>query len=101
MAQQINIDGYNFWAYYALEDNMKILAGVYVIFDGQGNKFIDVGQTENLNDRPRNHERKPCWVQNCPNGIYFAAVAVLSQDKRTLIERTIRKNHPEMPCGEK
>lgn len=100
MAQKINIDGYSFWGYYTLEDSMKEEGGVYVIFNGQGEDFIDVGQTDNLNDRPRNHERKPCWERNCQQGIFFAATLEPDQDKRLIIEKAIRNNHPEMPCGE-
>jgi len=101
MAELVDINGYKFWAFYRLADNMKKEAGVYVIFDGKGNEFIDVGQTEDFSDRPRNHDRKPCWVQNCPNGIYFAARLEPSEKMRTLIEKTIRMNHQEMPCGER
>lgn len=101
MAQQLNINGYQFWGYYTLAQEMQRLAGVYVIFDGQGDSFIDVGQTGDFSDRPRNHDRKPCWLENCKNGIYFAARAEPNANIRTQIEQTIRMNHPEMPCGEK
>lgn len=99
MAKKINIDGYEFWGYYTLDENMRKVGGVYVIFDGQGNKFIDVGETDDLSDRPRNHERKPCWIRNCPNGIYFAARVEEDENKRLTIESDIRSRHPEMPCG--
>ncbi len=100
MAQIINIDGYSFWGYYTLDDSMKKEGGVYVIFNGQGNDFIDVGQTDNLNDRPKNHERKPCWEQNCPEGIFFAAILESNLDQRLTVEKAIRDNHSEMQCGE-
>lgn len=100
MDQEIVIEGYKFWGYYTLGTNMKQVGGVYVIFDGQGYKFIDVGETRNLNERPKNHERKQCWLKNCPNGIYFAARVEEDEDKRLAIESEIRSNHPEMPCGE-
>ena len=99
MAQELNIDGYKFWGYYTLDDNLKTVGGVYVIFDGQGHKFIDVGETNNLSDRPKNHERKPCWEKNSPNGIYFVARVEDNEDERLIIEGHIRNNHPEMPCG--
>lgn len=100
MGKQIKIDGFDFWGFYNLGDSMKEVGGVYVIFDGSGT-FIDVGQSENLNIRPKNHDRQPCWQAHCPNGICFAAMVIDDNDQRTLTEQSIRKNHPEMPCGER
>ena len=99
MAQKIYIDGYEFWGYYVLDADMKNIGGVYVIFDGPGYKFIDVGETNYLSDRPRNHERKPCWTTNCPNAIYFAARVEEDENRRLVIEKDIRNRHSEMPCG--
>lgn len=100
MAKQIKIDGIDFWGYYQLNDQVKEVGGVYVIFDGDGT-FVDVGQSDNFNIRPKNHERQQCWQTNCTNGIYFAAKVIDNEDQRTLVEQLIRKNHPTMPCGER
>jgi hypothetical protein len=94
-----NIKG--FWGYYTLEDQMKEVPGVYVIFNGQGDSFIDVGQSENLNNRPENHERKSCWIKHCSKGIYFLAKVINNAEERTNIEQVIRNSHPEIPCGER
>lgn len=90
----------DFWGYYTLNDQMKQIPGVYVIFNGQSGSFVDVGQAENLNERLANHDRKPCWNKHCPDGIYLLAKVVSDADKRTRIEKTIRDNHPQMPCGD-
>jgi len=100
MAEQIKIDGIDFWGYYQLNDQMNKVGGVYVIFDGNG-KFIDVGQSDNFNIRPKNHDRLPCWQKNCTDGIYFAAKVIDNKDQRTVVEQSIRNMHPEMPCGER
>lgn len=102
MAQKFNIDGVDgFWGFYTLNDNMKTEPGVYVIFNGPGATFVDVGQSDDLNARPKNHERKPCWIKHCSKGIYFAAKLIKNAEERTSVEQTIRNNHPEMPCGER
>jgi len=100
VGKQIKIDGIDFWGLYNLNNQMKELGGVYVIIDGDGT-FIDVGQSDNFNIRPKNHDRQPCWQRHCSNGIYFAAKVISDTDQRTLVEQSIRRNHPEMPCGER
>jgi len=95
--------GYNFDGAYIACSSLKTQQGVYVIWCNDKGSWtvLDVGESENVQDRTCNHERFTCWQRICPGTIYFSAVYTPgeTQQQRRAIERHIRNlSHP--PCGE-
>lgn len=96
----IKIEGFIFSGpYYHTRKFVKDFACVYILINSR-NQVVDVGETESINSRILNHERKMCWIINgCgETGLYIYK----SENKnfRQLLERLIRiKYRP--PCGEK
>lgn len=95
----ITIQGYSFTGpYFHTRKFNTDFACVYVIINNN-NQIVDVGQTDNINSRIINHERKTCWYQHgcSDSGLYV----YISQDQnfRSLLERLIRIAHTP-PCGE-
>jgi len=96
----IKIEGFIFSGpYYHTRKFTRDFPCVYVLINNR-NQVIDVGETESINSRIINHERKMCWVRNgCgETGLYI----YISEDKnfRQLLERLIRLKY-KPPCGEK
>lgn len=76
-------------------------SGVYVILgrSGQASQWIvvDVGESENVQDRVTNHDREPCWRGQ--RHAELAVAAIYADEKnRMLIERQLRV-HYDPPCG--
>ena len=95
----MNIGGYDFSGPFDPDKGFTTdFAAVYAIIDDKP-KVIDVGQTNNINDRFPNHERKPCWLRNKDGKIYLYIYKENSEARRLKIELEIRgKYNP--PCGE-
>jgi predicted GIY-YIG superfamily endonuclease len=85
----MNICGYIFSGPYNPDDRFSVsISAVYVIYDG--NKVLDIGQTDDLNDRLSNHERKDCWERNKTGRIDLYFLPESDQQKRLFIEKYIR-----------
>jgi hypothetical protein len=74
------------------------IAAVYAIIDGQP-KVVDVGQSEDLNNRFPNHPRKECWARRKNGNINLYIYKESSEQRRLSIEKQIR-NAYNPPCGE-
>ena len=84
------ISGYNFTGSYDPKVGFtKTNAAVYVIIDVQL-KVVDVGETEDLNNRFPNHPRQSCW-ERYSNGFFQLYIwQESSEHNRLLLENTIR-----------
>jgi len=93
--------GYNFDGGYYTPERLQAEPGIYMVFANQ--KIIDIGESENIQDRLQNHDRKDCWQRYAKGStIYYAAhyMQGSSQDQRRTVEAVFRsKDKP--PCGEK
>jgi len=95
----IKIEGYTFSGpYYHTKQFQGDFGCVYLLINNL-NQVIDVGQTESINSRIINHERKICWIKNgCrATGLYI----YISPDKnfRLLLEKLIRSKYQPI-CGD-
>lgn len=70
---------------------------VYLLVNAQG-QLIDVGQTESVNNRLPNHDRKQCWIRNgCPDKqLYVYSIA--NEQYRLNLESAIRNAYAPA-CG--
>lgn len=96
--------GYQFDGAYNSPDSLESNPGVYIIWCICEDEWqvIDVGESNDVKDEIKNHERKPCWEKHCPFEIYFSATYTpnLPQPERLRIEDRIRKlTNP--PCGKR
>ena len=81
-------------------------SGVYVILDSHdldpdnvdSRNIIDVGESSQIRDRVKDHDRKDCWHQQSIGQIKYAA-HYTDEHEREGLERHIRWEH-EPPCGE-
>jgi len=70
---------------------------IYVIIDSNS-QLIDVGQTNNINDRLPSHERRTCWLNNnCPGKNLFVHTSS-NETYRLDIEEAIRDKY-KPACG--
>lgn len=97
--------GYQFDGAYTSPDSLEPLPGVYVIWckSQKGTwQVLDVGESEDVQYRTRNHERLPCWHANCQGGtIYYSATYTpnIGTNKRLEIESEIRRQEQPV-CGQ-
>ena len=94
--------GYQFDGAYKSADSLEARSGVYIIWSACEENWhvIDVGESDNVRERIKNHERKDCWVENSSCDIYYSATYTsnLTKEGRFQIEQKIRKlKNP--PCG--
>lgn len=96
----INIQGFSFTGPYFHTRRFKDDFGCVYLLINPKNQVVDVGQTESINSRVINHERKTCWYQHgCgDSGLYL----YINQDEnfRTLLERLIRVKYLPL-CGDR
>ncbi len=71
---------------------------VYFPFDELG--ALDVGETGNLRQRNRGHERKACWLENAMGEVQLAAIPMPGVTKavRRAVESNLRRTF-KPPCG--
>lgn len=94
------IVGYEFEGPYPVETEWNPVAAVYVPLNGKRVDPLDVGETENLEERLADHERQDCWEKHATNGLYFAVKIESNELARKSIERVIRNKY-DLPCGDK
>ncbi len=96
---EIKIEGYTFVGpYYHTKKFNEDFGCVYILLN-RLNQVVDVGETNSINSRIINHERKMCWLKNgCDDsGLYVYSSS--DENFRKLLENLIRtKYHPF--CGE-
>jgi hypothetical protein len=97
-------ESYSFEGYYTLVDNLKENQGIYSILDNTDGKYYvkDVGESNNIKERIKTHDRKDCWTKNC-KGIICIAVMYTpdkTQEQRCAIESDIRGLYKPV-CGVK
>lgn len=93
------IGGYNFEGPWILGQSFNEIAGVYVIYTSQD--WLDVGETNKLEERISNHERKPDWVK-ASNGLQINIVFYINSNsqQRQAMESYLR-GYLKPVCGER
>lgn len=96
----MNISGYNFEGPYdPCRGFVNVIPALYAIIDDQP-RLLDVGQTEDLNNRFPDHPRQPQWEANKTGNLHLYILRVVDERSRLQIESSIR-NAYNPPCGEK
>jgi len=105
----MTISGVEFEGPYDIESTVipANRAAVYVIvcITDEGKNVIDVGESGEVGIRISNHERKPCWEDNCTGNLYVylhymsSSEGYTSEDRRKL-ESKIRNEYNPL-CGKK
>lgn len=94
------ISGYDFLGPYDPNRGfVKKVAAVYTIIDSQSN-VVDVGQTDDLNNRFPNHPRQSCWERHSNESFQLYIWQESNENNRLLLESTVRRQY-NPPCGEK
>lgn len=94
-----NINGYQFEQGYPLATTFNNVAAVYIIYTSQS--WLDVGETDQLETRISEHERRPCWQRNAGNvPIYVAVHQESNQQARLAIESALR-SQLNPTCGDR
>lgn len=97
----IQIGNYHAEGPFGNEASLLMRSGVYIILGRSGAvaswSVVDVGESENIQNRVANHDRAPCWRGQ---GHAQLAVAAIYADERNrmLIERELRIQYSP-PCG--
>ena len=81
--------------------SLKSEAGVYVIWEFCAPdqwRVLDVGESDRVQSRLRNHEREEQWSRACMGTLYFSATYTpdLTPEQRKALEHQIRLT--EKPC---
>jgi len=74
------------------------IAAVYAIVD-DSLKVIDIGQTEDLNNRFPNHSRSQNWQNYKTGRLHLYIYRLNKQDERLSLEKKVRTDY-NPPCGE-
>ncbi len=86
--------GYQFEGAYTSCEYLRSRSGVYVIWCENGGNWtvLDVGESANVKERVKNHDRADCWSRNCSGTIYYSATYTpnFQQGERMEIEERIR-----------
>lgn len=99
----INIGKYNFEGPYTDTNGLLNQSGVYVIVgrNAQGANWavVDVGESETVRDRVRQHDREDCWNKQ---GYRSLATAVLycGEQQRMRVEQELRQQYNPF-CGKR
>jgi hypothetical protein len=83
-------------------------AAVYVILcvaQGGNSTVLDVGQSGEVGSRVDDHDRRSCWIKECPSGNIWVCVHLMPSDRytkedRLALERTLRQQY-QPPCGQR
>jgi hypothetical protein len=97
----IQVGDYNAEGPFGNTSGLLARSGVYVILGRSGQAanwiVVDVGESENIQDRVSNHDRKPCWSGRGHAELALAAIYA-DERNRTLIESQLRLQF-NPPCG--
>jgi hypothetical protein len=92
--------GHYFEGPFSSADDLKSIPGVYVVWcqiDAHW-KIQDAGETDNVLECIRNHEREACWKKYCPGRLYYSASYLLDRKNRQNLENTILASPAAIPC---
>jgi hypothetical protein len=96
--------GYTFEGAFESPESLESRSGVYVIWCKNGEVWtvLDVGESADVKERVKNHDRSDCWARNCRGTIYYSATYTPSaqQPGRLAIEQHVRAV-ARPPCGER
>lgn len=96
--------GYTFQGAFSSCEELQPHPGIYVIWCMEGEKWtaLDVGESENVQDRVRNHEHTDCWKEHCKGTIYYSAVYTPNflESVRKDLQAVLRENENPL-CGER
>lgn len=96
----MNIGGYLFQGPYNPDFSFnQDFGAIYAIIDGRS-YLIDVGQTESVNNRIPNHDRKLQWPRHAQQGYSLYILINENENARLQIEAQIR-NQYQPPCGDR
>lgn len=108
MATNRTICGYPFACVPLAQADFSDVAAIYVILcvdQGGAPTVLDVGQSGQVGSRIDDHDRKACWVRNCPNGNIWVCIhrtpsSQYTKQQREQIESTLRAQlNPK--CGKR
>ncbi|OQX51342.1 MAG: hypothetical protein B5M54_11065 [Candidatus Aminicenantes bacterium 4484_214] len=92
--------GYYFYGPFSDLDELSDAPGVYVLLCEIGKNILDVGESENVRARVKNHERSDCWRENCFGAIIYSVTYILDEEERRELEKRIRESE-RVACGER
>jgi len=96
----MKISSYQFEGPYDPDRGFKIrISAIYALIDDTP-KLLDVGQTDDLNNRFPSHPRKNCWHAHARGRIHLYILREENEQNRLLIEKNIRVLY-NPPCGDK
>jgi hypothetical protein len=94
--------GYTFEGAWTDANMLESRSGVYVIWCRSGETWtvLDVGESQNVQNRVLTHDRSTDWERICNGAIYYSATytPILQQPGRMQIEQHIR-SIANPPCG--
>ena len=96
--------GYTWEGAFTDPEKLESRSGVYMVWcrNGENWKVLDVGESHDVKERVKNHDRADQWRRNCQGTLHFSACYTpnLQQAGRREIEKVIRqKENP--PCGDR
>jgi len=104
----VTIEGKNFQCVRLADADFNNIAAIYVIIcvaKDSSWTVLDVGQSGELGDRIDNHDRRQCWLNNCPNKNVWVCIYPMpskdySKQDRLDLERELR-DELNPPCGKR
>lgn len=97
---QMNISGYNFQGPLdPYRGFTNTISAVYAILDDQS-RLLDVGQTDDLNNRFPNHPRQNCWESHKIGRLHLYILQINGEQDRLHIESQIRNQYSQS-CGDR
>jgi excinuclease UvrABC nuclease subunit len=99
---QTHLGDHHFTGPFASNEQIPSQSGVYLITTlapNQRHTIIDVGESQNVHDRIRNHDRTPQWQRNQQHGL-FAWVLSANELQRMVIEKAHRLAYAPV-CGDR
>lgn len=99
----IKIGSYNFDGPHTSTSALRKQSGVYAILGNSGNgnswAVVDIGESEDVQERVENHDRAPCW-KGQKHSVLAAAAYYAAERQRMQIEQELRATlNP--PCGDR
>lgn len=99
----IRIGNYSFEVPFTDTTSLKSQSGVYAVLT-RGNQadrwtVLDIGESEDVRGRVKNHDRKNCW-QHDSKGTLSVAAYYCGAGVRERVEAELRKQY-NPPCGDR
>lgn len=106
MTKEISLTFEGYWGN-SLPESQCNHSGIYVVYGGKNtgeksceiNRLIYIGESENINTRLSNHERKEDWKKQLKTGevLYFSKTKIAGEDRKRAEAALIYKHKP--PCN--